>query len=197
MESATEDRAALPLILDHAASSQRSFVLAELVYGHTPEWRVSTGVTPLAYYDAYLNELWDGLAESGLADNTLIIVVSDHGDRGAHAERANYRVPLLVVGTGVSPGEDVEARSHLDLQAIVAHDRLGTPLPAARSRLTTVGSTERWVYGEIVPPSQHVFIDDGSGTVLDRVGTIDPANVHRRFQELVDLVDGIDSQSGS
>lgn len=194
MEAATEDRAAIPLILAQMASSPRTLVLAELVYGHSPQWQAVTGVTQLAYYDAYLTELIDGVAREGLAQRTLTIIVSDHGVRSAPADPENYRVPLLVLGGGVVPGEDDELRSHLDLQCILAHYLMGTPLPAARIRLTAVGSTERWVYGEIAPPSDYVFIDDRTGQVLSRGGSLEPADVHRRFQAQVDLVDAIKAQ---
>ncbi len=191
MESATEDRAALPLILKYTASAPRTFVLSELVYGHTPEWMASTGLTQLAYYDTYLSELLNGLAKEGLADTTLTVVVSDHGERSASSAPDNYRVPLLIIGKGVPAGEDTEVRSHLDLQGIMAHYILRVPLPARRSNLTTVGSTERWIYGEIVPPDQYVFIDDRTGQVLNRGGRLEPVAVHKRFQELINLVDGI------
>jgi hypothetical protein len=192
MESATEDRAALPLILAHVASAPRTLVISELVYGHTPEWRAATGITQLAYYDRYLAEMQDGLRGAGLEERTLIVVVSDHGDRSAASVVDNYRVPLLLVGDGVRPGEDARVFSHLDLQGIIAHYALGTPLPAPRSRIMTVGSTERWVYGEIVPPDQYTFIEDGTGLVLSRGGAVDPADVHRRVQDQIDLVDGIE-----
>ncbi|MEI7482634.1 MAG: sulfatase-like hydrolase/transferase, partial [Elusimicrobiota bacterium] len=190
MESATEDRAALPLILKHMASAPRTFVLSELVYGHTPEWMASTGLTQLSYYDNYLTELLNGLAKAGLKNKTLTIVVSDHGERSAASDPENYRVPLLIIGKGVPAGEDTEIRSHLDLQGIMAHYIFRVPLPAKRSSLTTVGSTERWVYGEIVPPDQYVFIDDRTGQVLNKGGRLEPGGVNRRFQELVNLIDG-------
>jgi len=191
MESATEDRAALPLILKYMVSAPRTFVLSELVYGHTPEWIASTGVTQLEYYDNYLTELLNGLAKAGIKDKTLTIVVSDHGERSAASEPENYRVPLLIIGKGVPAGADTQIRSHLDLQGIMAHYIFRVPLPAQRSNLATVGSTERWVYGEIVPPGQYVFIDDRTGQVLNKGGRLEPGAVNKRFQELVNIIDGI------
>ena len=189
MEAATEDRAAIPLILSELRAAPRALVLAELVYGHAPEWRAVTGIAQLDYYDAYLTELIEGVAQAGLAPKTLVLVVSDHGERSKVSDPDNYRVPLLVVGETVAPGEDDELRSHLDLQDILAHSLMGTSLPPPRSRLMVVGSTERWVYGEIAGPSEHLFIDDQSGTVLSRGGSLEPVEVHRRFQGLVDEVD--------
>lgn len=193
MESATEDRAALPLILAHLASAPRTFVLAELVYGHSPEWRATTGVTPLAYYDRYLVELLDALAQAGLAKKTLVVVVSDHGVRSAPSDPENYRVPLLVVGETVEGGEDREFRNHLDLQGLVAHFLMSTPLPPAATRLTLVGSTETWVYGELEAAGGYLFIDDATGKVLSRRGALAPAEVQRRFQAQVDWMNKVNA----
>jgi len=183
MEAATEDRAALPAIVDFMRAGPRSLVLAELVFGHSPEWRARTGTTPVDYYDRYLTDLWDRLTAAGLAARTLLVVVSDHGERSRPSDPENYRVPLLVVGEGVAPGEDRAFRSHLDLQAVVAHHLFGTAMPAERSAVTVVGSTERWIYGLLLASGAHVIVDDGSGRILS--GGLAPADVHAAFQAQV------------
>lgn len=79
------------------------------------EWRMARAcyfgrITEL---DAEFGRLHDFLDESGLLENTLIIVTADHGRYlGAHGFDAHnvgpfeeiYRVPLVVAGPGVSPG---------------------------------------------------------------------------------------------
>jgi hypothetical protein len=184
MEAATEDRAALDPIVDFVRRSPRSLVLAELVFGHSPEWRARTGIEPLDYCDRYLSELRGRLAAAGLERRTLLVVVSDHGDRAGAAEPASYRVPLLLLGEGVEPGQDGELRSHLDLQAVIAHELLGAPPPPARPAIWLVGSTERWVYGELRSDGQHALVDDGAGRVLS--GRLDPAALQRGFQRYVE-----------
>lgn len=96
--------------------------------------------------DAYLGELLDALDEAGLAESTLVVFTSDHGD-GDGAHRWNQktalfeecvRVPLIVRGPGVVPGARSELTSTgLDLlptllAAAGVHDvegLRGTPLP--------------------------------------------------------------------
>lgn len=183
MEAATEDRAALPAIVEFMAAGPKSFVLAELVFGHSPEWRVKTGRTPVEYYDRYLTELWDRLTGAGLSSRTLLIIVSDHGERSRASDAENYRVPLLVVGDSVEQGTDGALRSHLDLQAILAHHLFGAAMPAERSAVTFVGSTERWIYGMLLATGEHAFIDDSTGRVLS--GSLAPAFVRDTFQTQV------------
>ena len=188
MESATEDRAALPTIVQFMKVGPRSLVLAELVFGHSPEWRAKMGLTPVEYYDRYLTDLWDRLSAARIASRTLLVIVSDHGERSRSAEPDNYRVPMLIVGEGVEPGEDGAFRSHLDLQAIVAHYLVGAEMPATRTAVTVVGSTERWIYGEILASGEYSFIDDHLGSVLS--GRRDPFAVHAAFQAYVAAFSG-------
>ena len=182
MEAATEDRAALSAIVETAASHPKSFILHELVYGHSTEWRAKTGKTQLAYYDTYLCDLLGQLTARGLDSRSLLVIVSDHGDRAKAAVVENYRVPLLVVGQHVRPYDDAEFRSHLNLVSIVTSYLTGTALPPPASEAYVVGSTERWVYGTIISTGEHLFIDDTTGTVLSHSGDLNPLKVSEAFQ---------------
>lgn len=185
MEAATEDRAALSTILQIAATHERSFTLHEMVYGHTSGWQARTGLGQLAYYDLYLRELTDGLRRHGLDRRSLVVVVSDHGDRAQSAVAANYRVPLLLVGPGVVPGDRPAFLSHLDLPAIISAELTGSPEPAPRSAQLVVGSTERWVYGRIEASGASIFVDDGTGSVMASTGDMRPATLFEEFQAAV------------
>lgn len=182
MEAATEDRAALSTVVDTAAAHPRTFVLHELVYGHSTEWRARTGQTQLAYYDAYLRDLFDQLEAKGLGPRSLLVIVSDHGDRAKASVAENYRVPLLVVGAHVPPGGNAEFRSHLDLQSIVASYLTKTALPRPRTETYVIGSTERWVYGAIKATGDYLFIDDETGAVLSVRGGLNASKLRETFQ---------------
>lgn len=186
MEAATEDRAALPEIFKFMANNKQSFVLHELVYGHSPQWQAVTGNSQLNYYDSYLNETLDYLKANGLESRTLMVIVSDHGNRARSSTMENYRIPLLIVGNNVRTLTNIGFRSHLDMQAIIAHYLTEDALPAPHQNLFTVGSTERWIYGEIWSNGEYLFIDDRSGRILSRQGNQDPLQVYKLFQETID-----------
>ena len=186
MESATEDRAAIPTITSLAKSNPKTLILHELAWGHTTAWRAKTGLTTLAYYDKYFNELLDRLEADGTWPRSMIVIVSDHGNRFGAANSANYRVPLLIAGPGVMAGRDGNLRSHLDLRGIVEAFVDGKAMPEPRQRILVTGSTEKWVYGQIDASGANLFIDDKSGRVLSRHGNLDPSLVNRAFQGLID-----------
>jgi len=186
MEAATEDRAALSSMFDFMTASQKTLILHELVYGHSPEWRATTGKTQLEYYNTYLTDLLDRLIAAQLESRTLIIVVSDHGNRSKASDAENYRVPLLVTGPGVRPLMDNSLRSHIDLEDIVTHYLVDAVLPANHERIFVIGSTERWIYGEIHDAGYHLFIDDRTGHVLTHSGSLEPRKLYTDFQALLD-----------
>ena len=78
----------------------------------------------ISYCDDVLGRLLGALEVSGLADNTIVIVTSDHGDmlgeRGLWYKMTFYeravRVPLLFAGPGIKPRRRIgEPVTHLDL----------------------------------------------------------------------------------
>jgi hypothetical protein len=187
VEAAVEDLAAIPAILDFVRNHPRTMVMQEMVFGHSPRWIAKTGKEQLEYYDQYLLELLAGLEQAGLADRSLLVVVSDHGDRADSANVENYRVPLLVSGRNVPPSRTSAHLSHCDLPAILGHFLAGQPLPQARESLLTVGSTERWIYGEITSGGSYMFIENDTGAVLASNGILDASSLHRRFQSQLDV----------
>jgi arylsulfatase A-like enzyme len=129
---------------------------AQSVYGtgaYTPEeWRLYRAAYRrlVERADAYLGRLLDALDETGLAESTLVVFTSDHGDGdGAHQWNQKtalfeecVRVPLLVRGPGVVPGARSELVSvGLDLlptllaaaSASVPNGIIGRPLPLAEA----------------------------------------------------------------
>ncbi|MCA9489375.1 MAG: sulfatase-like hydrolase/transferase [Myxococcales bacterium] len=87
-------------------------------------------------YDATLRDLddatgqlVDGLASRGLLEDTVVVVVADHGENLGDHHLFNHRfglwdslahVPLVVVGPGVTPGRHPEPVSTMDLFGTVA-----------------------------------------------------------------------------
>ena len=77
-----------------------------------------------SYFDSWLGRLVDALAETGRLDDSVIIVISDHGDmlgdRGVFFKMSFFerstRVPLIMAGPGVAAGTTVaNACSLVDL----------------------------------------------------------------------------------
>ena len=87
------------------------------------------GVARAAYFalctflDAQVGQVLDRLEAAGLADDTTILFTSDHGEmlgeKGFWTKSTMYesavRVPLLIAGPGVTPGDWAEPVSLIDI----------------------------------------------------------------------------------
>jgi len=191
MEMATEDKAAISTITDIVKSNKKSFILHEMVYGHSPEWRAKTGMTQNEYHNEYLMDLWQNLEAEKLIDQTLFIIVSDHGDRAKSSEIDNYRIPLLITGHDLSYQLRNEWLSHLDLPGIIYHYVMGDQHPESRTEMFFVGSTEKWVYGTKNNQGEYLFIDNGTGVILAQSGNIKANDVMYKFQQYLNMFNAV------
>ncbi len=110
----------------------------------TPEivaWLASQYDASIRYVDDVLARFWGRLEELGLADDTILILTSDHGEAfWEHQKLAHVQVypedllvPLVVVHPGLAAGVRVPALVRLvDLSATI-FDLAGVPLPEATS----------------------------------------------------------------
>jgi hypothetical protein len=187
METATEDKSAISIIVKNVKSNAYTFVLHELVYGHSPEWRATTGKTQNVYHNEYLLELSNKLKKENLFDDTLFIIVSDHGNRAKSADIENYRIPLLIVGNNVLGTINNELLTNLDIPKIIYHYTSFEKHPESRNDMFFVGSTEKWVYGKMLKNKENVFIDDATGTILYKNGNQNAIKVREEFQAFLDL----------
>jgi arylsulfatase A-like enzyme len=159
----------------------------------------------VSFVDLYLGRLFDALKQNGLSDNTMIVVISDHGEAfGLHrvgGERSYYhlqtlyddliRVPLVFSAPGLAPREIQQPVGLIDLAPTVL-DVLDLPIPAAFRGRSLAGAlagqplSHQEVRAEILsapdwPHSARALIDaDGRSKII--------YNVDRPRFEVYDLV---------
>jgi hypothetical protein len=137
----------------------------------------------VAWLDGELGRLLDGLEAAGLLERALVVLVGDHGeelwDHGGGEHGATFhdevvRVPLLVWGPGVTPGQDDRpvglVAVHEALQAFVASGTLGPLAPG--------------VPAEPVPLISRLFGDEATGCVLGQHKRVVEGDETVRFYDL-------------
>ena len=71
----------------------------------------------VAYTDRFVSELYQGLADRGLVDDTVVIAVGDHGEGFGEHDRFQHdnviweeglRVPMILAGPGIEAGRVIE-----------------------------------------------------------------------------------------
>ncbi|MFZ5950017.1 MAG: sulfatase-like hydrolase/transferase [Candidatus Rifleibacteriota bacterium] len=182
VEAGIEDKAAASTILEFVKKNDKALVMHEMVYGHSPRWMDLTGKSQLEYYDEYFCELYRGLQNIGVAQQTLMIIVADHGERRRADEKEFYRVPLLIIGKNVKPGINKEMYSHLDLAAMIRHFAFAGSFPEPRTQQLVIGHTGRWTYGRISADGEAVFLDARSGSLLGSGKNDQAMEAHQMMQ---------------
>lgn len=186
VEDAWEDRAVLPAILQTLRDHPQTFLMHEMVMGHTPRWEELTGIGTVHYYNLFFRELFSGVEDAGLTNRTLFVILGDHGDRLDASLSENYQVPLLFIGNGLNDHkEDAAIRSHLDLPGLLFAFQYGSPRPPARNGQLVIGHTGRWTYGFLQPDGSSIFLDALRGTVLNRHGDAQPKAAFAIFQQTI------------
>lgn len=117
----------------------------------------------IAFTDQQIGRLLAGLGERGLREDTVVIVVGDHGEAlGDHGEKTHsffiydetVRVPLVVAVPGKSPRREMRRVSIIDIMPTVVKDLLGLEAPTAHgTSLLAATSPAPPAYVETLLPS--------------------------------------------
>jgi arylsulfatase A-like enzyme len=148
----------------------------------------------IAYVDRWIGELIDGLAAAGVADDTLVVVVSDHGEafgknrfggqrmffHGQTLYEDLLRVPLIFHGKGLGPRRIDTPVMLTDLAPTLA-GLVGAPPPAGATGRSLVAAlhgkplAKRPITAELLPQPNwkhhhKMLIDeDGVSKIIYRV----------------------------
>ena len=97
----------------------------------------------IAFCDRWLGKLLDAVEEAGLADNTAIVVMADHGEawgehklyfHGQDLFDEQLRVPLIIVVPGTERRRVIDDRSRWSTSAPTLLDLVGAPDPRRHAR---------------------------------------------------------------
>ena len=96
----------------------------------------------IRYCDEGIGQLLKTLDKLGVADNTLVVLMGDHGElmyrHGVFFDHhglydGNLHVPLIMRGPGVTPGRIPHMTGHVDIAPTLL-DLTGVEVPAAMGR---------------------------------------------------------------
>jgi len=152
---------------DNAKDSEKLYTLAKLGDVHAIRRLRQTYAAKILYVDQYVGELMKTVHSMGLDENTIVILVSDHGELlFSHPEDFNtadhrslydtdMHIPLIFRGPGIPAGKRVDAlASHYDLlPTILDFDNLPHPSRVDGATLKGIlsGSSSRahpYLFGE-------------------------------------------------
>ena len=186
LEASYEDRSAIPEIINMMKKNSRTFIMQEMVMGHTPHWEVVTGKKSVQYYKSYYVELLSEIKKINQLDKTLIILLADHGRRENAQLIENYNVPLLISGKNINNTSEINLfLSHRDMPEIIFSYLYNLPLPKERDEQLLIGHTGRWTYGLEKKDGSYIFLDSVRGVVLKKNGNIKAEEAFGVFQQTI------------
>jgi len=141
----------------------------------------------LAYSDAELGRLLQGLRDRGLDGSTVILVTGDHGEEflehggiehGRNLYEETVRVPLVMAGPGVPSLSVDEPASHVDiLPTLTALCGLDAPMGLAGRNLLAAPDDDAEAHGLCTAHASGVLWADGdraSSVLGDRKVVLEP-----------------------
>ena len=145
----------------------------------------------IAFVDLWVKKLLDALDELGLADDTAIVVMADHGE--AWGEHKAYfhgqdlfdeqlRVPLIIAVPGQTPRRHRRDRSRWSTSAPTLLDLVGAPDPGRHARPQPAAPHRRRaarrpprdpIFAELMPatawPHHAAMMVDGGHKLIHRI----------------------------
>lgn len=131
-------RETLERMLDGLQQDEAQFLFIHLDlpdhHGHRSGWGSAAYLESIAYVDRLVGRLLKQLDDSGGTDDTLLLILSDHGGSGTGhggATDAEVRVPWILRGPGVRAGMDLGPFTNVYDTAPTVAAALGARQPAA------------------------------------------------------------------
>jgi len=177
-----DDRVTVDAVLDviREERAQPFFIVVETFAAHHPflvapehkeyeqSERVQVYLRAIRFLDDRIRDLVEGVEEAGLGDETLIVIVADHGEaHGNHAGRNVYdpviRVPMIILGPQVASGPLTipHTTSHIDVAPTVL-GLLGLEVPCTmKGRDLTQSTEQRFSLFGGRPPKFQLGVADG------------------------------------
>ncbi|MCH8519864.1 MAG: sulfatase-like hydrolase/transferase [Nanoarchaeota archaeon] len=142
-QSGCEDIVLIEDVKNSIRDNKKLFLFQQFIFGHGVSYLVQSGMTRVEYYNMYMNLIYDFLEEENLLENTTIVVMADHGDKGFMSkEIENYNIPLFIIDKSLKYKEIDTMYSHIDFNNILmSYLDESRELPPQRDEVHIIGQT--------------------------------------------------------
>ncbi len=119
-DTACEDKVLLNKLIQDL-NKEKVFIMQEFIFGHNNLYQKTSKKSKTEYYNEYFYEFYQKILENNWEDDLLIILVSDHGNKGiqAYSNLQGYNIPLIFVANDLNYLENYDLLSHLDFKDIL------------------------------------------------------------------------------
>ncbi|MBI2569917.1 MAG: sulfatase-like hydrolase/transferase [Candidatus Schekmanbacteria bacterium] len=185
IDKSCEDLSILSMVADALEQPGRVFLFQEMVYGHTAEWQQRMGMSAVEYYNVYFTRLYNEIERRHLADDTLFVVVSDHGPRLDATCPENYHIPLMLMAKDIIKKDNDTFLSHIDFAEIISSGNATNKQVSETKELFIIGNSGELVYGKLSSDGDHIFINNDSLSVDSNAYDPDARELNVAYQRYV------------
>jgi hypothetical protein len=141
-----EDFAIIDKFKEHVLARKKMslFYFQELIFGHGEKYMSISGKQRVEYYNDYFNEFYSFLEEENIADDSLIVIVSDHGPKGGGKRIvSDFNIPFMVISDDIESENIDTYYSHFSFKDIFLSYYLELDLPPQEDFIYIVGQSGR------------------------------------------------------
>jgi hypothetical protein len=159
-EHSCEDLALLPRVLEFLDANERAFLYQEFIWGHAWQYNAALQQTNAQYYSGYIDAVIAHLRARGELDDTLLVVVSDHGPREHErtTDPETYRIPLWFYSSRFTPREDPGLRSHLDFAELLRAELTQASPPPPNPFVLITGPTSSSLWAAVTERDDFMLV---------------------------------------
>ena len=201
-ESACEDNIIIEdlksRLLESKNKEEKIFLLQEFIYGHGQVYINEIGLSRPEYYNKYLLEVYKFLVENNMQDDTTIVIIADHGEKGGFRKSIeNYNIPLLVIDSDFNKTTNNEYYTNLNFKDLLFKEISKGKYEFNKTEYNYIigeTGTNEIAYLEdkdnyftaIIKPNNKFLISDYNGLEIDEIKLklIDFINYRKHLEEL-------------
>lgn len=100
--------------------NKKIFFMQEFIYGHGSKYFKKINKNSIEYYNQYLLKVYNHLKEEKILNNSIIIVISDHGKKNyGNKKITEYQIPLFIYNSKLENKNISQLYSHLNFKDIL------------------------------------------------------------------------------
>jgi hypothetical protein len=138
---------------------KKIFFIQELIFGHGQEYMSRSKLSRTEYYTKYFKDFYEMLKKNNLSENSTIIVVSDHGDKGYFNKKiSNYNIPMIIIDKDLEYKEINKTYNQLDFKDLLLYYVSNKKMPEENKEIYFIGQTGSYEFGYLNTKTNENFI---------------------------------------
>ena len=165
------------------------FFVQELIYGHGEEYMRRGSKSRVRYYNDYLIDLYEVIKTNEIENDSIILIMSDHGEKGYFNKKiSNFKIPLVIIDKELEHREIDSLYSHLNFKDLLFYYMANKEMPTANKEIYFVGQTGCYEYGYLDDQNNYFIgnIDENKNKIKYKLNFNNTIEIENKIKFLID-----------